>query len=69
LVAATAPATLVGATVAATLVADTATATLGTPSTWKTGVYDLTLTQILNPLTGGVTTDALLYGGIKVSGV
>lgn len=37
--------------------------------TWKTGVYDLTLTQILNPLTGGVTTDALLYGGIKVSGV
>jgi len=51
------------------IIADTATAILGTSSTWKTGVYDLTLTQILNPLTGGVTTDALLYGGIKVAGV
>jgi hypothetical protein len=51
------------------IIADTATATLGTSSTWKTGVYDLTLTEILNPVTNGVTTDALLYGGIKVSGV
>jgi hypothetical protein len=51
------------------IIADTKTATLGTSSTWKTGVYDLTLTEILNPVTNGVTTDALLYGGIKVAGV
>jgi hypothetical protein len=51
------------------IIADTATANLGTSSTWKTGVYDLTLTEILNPVTNGATTDALLYGGIKVAGV
>jgi len=31
--------------------------------TWKTGVYDLTITS-----SAGVT-DALLYGGIKINGV
>jgi hypothetical protein len=51
------------------IITDTVTATLGTSNTWKTGVYDLTLTEIVNPATGGVTTDALLYGGIKVNGV
>lgn len=32
--------------------------------TWKTGVYDLTITN-----TSTSVTDALLYGGIKVNGV
>lgn len=32
--------------------------------TWKTGVYDLTITK-----TSTGVTDALLYGGIKVNGV
>lgn len=40
------------------------TATFGTSSSWKTGVYDLTITNISNQV-----TDALLYGGIKVNGV
>jgi hypothetical protein len=47
------------------LISDTDTAELD----WRSGVYDLTLTEILNPVTKGVTTDALLYGGIKVAGV
>jgi len=43
-------------------IADTVTKNLGKPSTWKSGVYDLTITH------NGIT-DALLYGGIKVVGV
>lgn len=43
-------------------IADTVTKDLGKSSSWKSGVYDLTITS------NGVT-DALLYGGIKVVGV
>lgn len=43
-------------------IADTVTKDLGKSGSWKTGVYDLTITS------NGVT-DALLYGGIKVVGV
>jgi len=51
------------------IIADATTANLGTYNSWKSGVYDLTLTEILNPVINGATTDALLYGGIKVAGV
>lgn len=41
--------------------------------TWKTAVYDLTITKSSNPSGADSasigTTDALLYGGIKVQGV
>jgi hypothetical protein len=43
-------------------ISDAVTKNLGKSSTWKSGVYDLTITN------NGVT-DALLYGGIKVVGV
>jgi len=43
-------------------IADTVTKNLGKSNTWKSGVYDLTITN------NGIT-DALLYGGIKVNGV
>jgi hypothetical protein len=45
-------------------ISNTTTATFGTSNSWKTGVYDLTITSI-----SGQITDALLYGGIKVNGV
>jgi hypothetical protein len=51
------------------IISDTVTATLGTSSTWKTGVYDFTITELVDPVTSGRVTDALLYGGIKVNGV
>jgi len=48
------------------IIADSVTKTFGSSSSWKTGVYDLTITNIAK--TPNVT-DALLYGGIKVNGV
>ena len=47
-------------------ISDTKTATLGTSTSWKAAVYDLTITDTsVSPN----VTDALLYGGIKVNGV
>jgi hypothetical protein len=48
-------------------ISNTTTATFGTSNSWKTGVYDLTITGISDQITQ--ITDALLYGGIKVNGV
>jgi hypothetical protein len=41
------------------------TASATTPLPWKSGVYDLTISEA----SGTGNTDALLYGGIKVNGV
>jgi hypothetical protein len=45
---------------------DSVTKTFGSSVSWKTGVYDLTIT---NTSESPNVTDALLYGGIKVNGV
>lgn len=48
------------------IISSDTTVNFGSSSSWKTGVYDLTIS---NSTQSPVITDALLYGGIKVNGV
>lgn len=48
---------------------DTVTKDFGKSTSWKTGVYDLTITNLSAAPNTPNITDALLYGGIKVNGV